>query len=133
MKKVAFLGFMAEVVKSANTGALMLDSCIMRYTYYSDQEREDLLWYFFNRILPDEKDTKRTKFKRIVRNNNKQNKNAGYKAFAKYLAVDPVKLRDVFSWIGEVPENDQDYTKTHTNFLDNALNIKSLMVEIFQN
>lgn len=129
VKKVAFLGFMAEVVKSANTGALMLDSCIMRYTDYSDQEREDLLWYFFNRILPDEKDTKRTKFKRIVRNNNKQNKNAGYKAFAKYLAVDPVKLRNVFSWIGEVPENDEDYTKTHTNFLDNALNIKSLMVE----
>ena len=30
----------------------------MRYTEYSDQEREDLLWYFFNRILPDEKDTK---------------------------------------------------------------------------
>ena len=129
VKKVAFLGFMAEVVKSANTGALMLDSCIMRYTNYSDQEREDLLWYFFNRILPNEKDTKRTKFKRIVRNNNKQNKNAGYKAFAKYLAVNPIKLREVFSWIGEVPENDEDYTKTHTNFLDNALNIKSLMVE----
>ena len=129
VKKVAFLGFMAEVVKSANTGALMLDSCIMRYTDYSDQEREDLLWYFFNRILPDEKDTKRTKFKRIVRNNNKQSKNAGYKAFAKYLAVNPIKLREVFSWIGEVPENDEDYTKTHTNFLDNALNIKSLMVE----
>jgi len=129
VKKVAFLGYMAEIVKSANTGALMLDSCIMRYTDYSDQEREDLLWYFFNRILPDERDTKRTKFKRIVRNNNKQNKNAGYKAFAKYLAVNPIKLREVFEWIGEVPKNDEDYTKTHTNFLDNALNIKSLMVE----
>ena len=129
VKKVAFLGYMAEVIKSANTGALMLDSCIMRYTDYTEDERYDLLWYFFNHILPDADDTKRTKFHRIVRNNNKQTKNAGYKAFAKYLAVDPIKLREVFNWIGKVPEKDEDYTKTHTNFLDNALNIKSLMVE----
>ena len=129
VKLVAFLSYMAEIVKSANRGALMLDSCIMRYTDFNDQEREDILWNFFNKILPNEKDTSRNKFKRIVRNNNKKSKNAGYKAYAKYLNVDPIKLRSVFNWIGEVPENDDEYTSTFTNFLDNSLNIKTLMNE----
>ena len=129
VKKVAFLSYMAEEVKSANTGALMLDSCIKRYTNYTDSEREDLLWVLFSKILPHDRDTKQTKFERIVRNNNKETKNAGFRAFAKYLSVNPLKLKEVFNWIGKVPEKDEDETKIHTNFLKNALDIKSLMIE----
>jgi RecA-family ATPase len=129
VKKVAFLGYMAEVVKSANTGALMLDSCIKRYTDYTDSEREDLLWVLFSKILPHDRDTKHTKFKRIVRNNNKETKNAGFRAFAKYLSVSPLKLKEVFNWIGKVPEKDDEENKNVTNFLDNALNIEYLMKE----
>lgn len=129
VKKVAFLSYMAEVIKSANTGALMLDSCIMRYTDYTDYEREDLLWVLFSKILPQDRDTKRSKFKRIVRNNNKENKNAGIKAFAKYLAIDPVKLKEVFNWIGRVHEKEEEYSNNITNFLDNALNINHLLQE----
>jgi hypothetical protein len=129
VKKVAFLSFMAEEVKSANTGALMLDSCIKRYTNYTDSEREDLLWVLFSKILPHDRDTKQTKFQRIVRNNNKETKNAGFRAFAKYLSINPLKLKEVFNWIGKVPEKDEDDTKIHTNFLKNALDIKSLMIE----
>jgi len=129
VKKVAFLSYMAEEVKSANTGALMLDSCIKRYTNYTDSEREDLLWVLFRKILPNDRDTKQTKFKRIVRNNNKETKNAGFRAFAKYLSVNPLKLKEVFNWVGKVPEKEQEETKTTTDFLENALNINKLMQE----
>lgn len=130
VKKVAFLSFMADEVKSANTGALMLDSCIKRYTNYTDSEREDLLWVLFSKILPHDRDTKQTKFQRIVKNNNKEIKNAGFRAFAKYLTINPLKLKEVFNWIGKVPEKEEEKeSKNITNFLDNALHINSLMKE----
>ena len=43
--KIGFACVIAPHVKSANTGALKLDSCLMRYTTWSDSERESFLLY----------------------------------------------------------------------------------------
>ena len=44
--KIGFACVIAPHIKSANTGALMLDSCLMRYTTWSNSERESFLLDF---------------------------------------------------------------------------------------
>ena len=129
-RKISFATAIAPYVESANTGALKLDACLMRYTEWTDTEREDFLFDFFSIVLPNDRDTNRKKFQRIVKANNQQTKNAGYIAYADYIGAEPKHMKTWLGWIGNPPGADK-YSKTPSrrDFLANGVDMRSLMTE----
>ena len=105
--KICFASALAPHVKSANTGALKLDACLMRYTSWSEGEREDFLYDIYKKVLPNDREISRAKFKRIIKANNKKTKNAGYKSFADYINVDGSAVKEWFGWIGKITSEDK--------------------------
>ena len=51
--KICFASKIATHARKANMGALKLDACIMRYTSWTDSEREDFLWDIFSKVAPN--------------------------------------------------------------------------------
>ena len=129
-RKISFATAIAPYVESANTGALKLDACLMRYTEWTDTEREDFLFDFYSIVLPNDRDTNRKKFQRIVKANNQQTKNAGYIAYADYIGAEPKHMKTWLGWIGNPPGADK-YSKTPSrrDFLANGVDMRSLMTE----
>ena len=129
-RKISFATAIAPYVESANTGALKLDACLMRYTEWTDTEREDFLFDFYSIVLPNDRDTNRKKFQRIVKANNQQTKNAGYIAYADYIGAEPKHMKTWLGWIGNPPGADK-YSKTPSSrdFLANGVDMRSLMTE----
>ena len=119
----------APHLKSANTGCLKLDSCLMRYTDWSDEKREQVLLDICKVAMPDNKEATPQKMRRIIRANNREIKNAGYNSFADYIGVDRTLVRTWFGWIGEVPEDKSKYTKSFRDFLNKGIDMKALMTE----
>ena len=133
VKKICFFSWLSTVktFENANTDALQLDSCMKRYTEWSDEERIQTLDAFFRKVLdPHHRDLKETKWNRIVNSNNKETKNAGYNAFAKKCGVNPTQMRNKLGWIGKTPI-DQEYEKTPSrrDFKRNGIDLKALMTE----
>ena len=120
----------APHLKSANTGCLKLDACFMRYTDWSDEKREQVLLDICKVAMPDNKEATPQKMRRHIRANNRKIKNAGYNAFASYIGVDPVIVKDWFGWIGEVPTEKNKYTKSFRDFLNKGIDMKALMKEV---
>ena len=129
-RNISFATAIAPYVESANTGALKLDACLMRYSEWTDTEREYFLFDFYSIVLPNDRDTNRKKFQRIVKANNQQTKHAGYIAYADYIGAEPKHMKTWLGWIGNPPGADK-YSKTPSrrDFLANGVDMRSLMTE----
>jgi RecA-family ATPase len=128
--KVCFAAALAPHLKllNANDTALKLDSCIMRYTNWNDEQREQFLLDVYQRVMPDSKDVKPKEFQRKIRSNNKKIKNAGYNALAKTIGVDEIQLKTWLDWIGKVPEDDKyQKVKSYRDFNSTGIDIAALM------
>ena len=129
-KKVCFAAAIAPHLKSANTGALALDSCLWRYCKdWTDDDREDFLFDIFSYVLPDDRDSTRAKMKRIIKcNNDDTTNNAGYVFLANYIGVDKSKVKEWISWIGERP-HEEKAKKTYRDFT-NGVDMRALRTKI---
>ena len=122
--KIGFACVIAPHIKSANTGALKLDSCLMRYTAWSDSERESFLLDLYTKLLPNDRDVSPAKFRRIIKSNNTKRKNAGFNAYADYINVDRKKVKEWFGLIGEVPSDEKyEVVKSYHNFMERSFNM----------
>ena len=129
-RKISFATAIAPYVESANTGALKLDACLMRYTEWTDTEREDFLFDFYSIVLPNDRDTNRKKMQRVVKANNQQTKNAGYIAYADYIGAEPKHMKTWLGWIGNPPGSEKyQNTPSRRDFLANGIDMRSLMTE----
>jgi hypothetical protein len=133
VKKIAFFSWLSSVktFENANTDALKLDSCIKRYTDWSEAERVDALDTFFRFVLDQgHRDLKQTKWNRIVRTNDKETKNAGYNSFARQCEVNPITMKVKLGWIGKLPiEQEYEKTPSRRDFKRNGIDLKALMTE----
>ena len=131
--KVCFAAAIVPHIKKLNADhtALKLDACIMRYTTWSDEQRDQFLLDVYQRAMPNSKDVKPTEFRRKIKSNNKKTKNAGTPALAKAIGVDAVEVKKWFGWIGEVPE-DKEYqkVKSYRDFDSTGINVAALMKTI---
>ena len=127
--KINFAAKVGEHLKSVNTGALALDSCIWRYCKnWTDDDREKFLLDFYSVVTPNDKEATPAKFRRIIKCNNKEVKNAGYTYFADYIGVDREKVRTWFGWIGETPGQTKS-KKSFRNFLSTGIDMVKLRTE----
>ncbi len=127
--KINFAAKVGEHLKSVNTGALTLDSCLWRYCKdWSDDVRKQFLLDFYSVVAPGDKEATSAKFQRIIKANNKEVKNAGYNYFADYIGVDREKVRTWFGWIGETPGITKS-KKSFRNFLTAGIDMQKLRTE----
>jgi hypothetical protein len=127
--KINFAAKVGEHLKSVNTGALTLDSCIWRYCKnWTDADREKFLLDFYSVVTPNDKEATSAKFRRIIKCNNKEVKNAGYTFFADYIGVDRETVRTWFGWIGETPGVTKS-KKSFRNFLSTGIDMVKLRTE----
>ena len=127
INKIYFAVAICTYNVGANQGALKLDSCIMRYTNWSDSERENFIYDICEITDPKSKDFTRKKMERIVKSNNKETKNSGYQSFAQHVGADAKEMKNLFKLIGSVPTSD-DYepVKSIVDFNSKALNMLEL-------
>ena len=93
-----------------NQSALKLDSCLMRYTDWTDDERADFVLAIGEQTRPNGRDTNLKKRYRQIKSNNAEKKNSGYISFANHVGADPKEVKKLFKLIGSVPSSD-DYEK----------------------
>ena len=131
VNKVYVASVLCEYNVGANQGALKLDSCIMRYTNWSDQEREEFIFEIVQRTDGQSRDCTQKKMENHVRSNNKETKNSGYMSFAKHIGADKVFVKNLFKMIGSVPSDDEyEVVKSIVDFNEKAINVKELMQEL---
>ena len=125
--KINFASKVGEKLKSVNTGALVLDSCLWRYCKdWSDEDREKFLLDFYSVVAPGDKEATPKKFQRIIKsNNNQETNNAGYDYLANYMGVDREKVRTWIGWLGKTPGKTQT-NKTYRNFLTTGIDMVKL-------
>ena len=112
----------------SNLGALKLDACIMRYTDWTDAEREDFIWQIVQKTDPNSRDCSIKKMQNHVRSNNKENKNSGFISFANHIGADEKEIKHLFSLIGSIPTSDgNEKTKSIVDFNSVALDMPTLM------
>ena len=128
VKKIYVAVALCSYGVGANQGALNLDSCIMRYTEWSDDEREDFIYQIVQKTDPNSRDCTIKKMQNHVKSNNKEKKNSGYTSLANHLGVDPKEIKNLFKYIGSVPSSD-DYEKTKSiiDFNSMSLDMPTLM------
>ena len=128
VKKIYVAVALCSYGVGANQGALKLDSCIMRYTEWSDDEREDFIYQIVSKTDPNSRDCTIKKMQNHVKSNNKEKKNSGYTSLANHLGVDPKEIKNLFKYIGSVPSSD-DYEKTKSiiDFNSMSLDMPTLM------
>ena len=111
-----------------NVSALKLDSCLMRYTDWTDEERVDFLLAIGEQTRPGGRDTTEKKMERIVKSNNQEKKNSGYISFANHIGADEKEIKKLFALIGSIPSSDgYEKTKSIVDFNNVALNMPTLM------
>ena len=112
----------------ANLGMLKLDACIMRYTNWSDTEREDFIWQIVQKTDPTSRDCTHKKMVNHVRSNNKENRNSGFVSLANHIGADEREIKNLFSLIGSIPTSDgYEKTKSVVDFNSVSLDMKTLM------
>ena len=129
-----FGSFIYPFIQSANTGVLVLDGCIKRYTDLTDNERLKFIEIILSTKFPEkwnrDKDFKPQKIKRIIKaNNNDVTKTAGYKKFADYHKLDPLEVKRALSWVGNVPDEEtkSKSKKTIMSFMENGLDMNAIL------
>ena len=128
VNKIYLACVICEYDVGANQGALKLDSCIMRYTNWSDQEREDFIYDICEITDKDSRDFTRKKMQNHVRSNNKETKNSGYISFANHIGADKLTIKNLFKLIGSVPDSDNyEKVKSIVDFNEKALDMDDLM------
>ena len=128
--KICFASTIAPYINERfqlNNLGLKIDSCIKRYTNWTDDERTLFLEDLYRIASPNNK-IKHQDFVRQVKNNNKELKNAGYKGLSETLGVTWQETKEWCSWIREVPE-EKEKTKSIIDFNSERLDMKSLMTE----
>ena len=126
--KVCFAAAIATFKVGGNLGALKLDACIMRYTDWSDEVRASFLLDIISITEPNTRDCNIKKMQRHVKANNQEKKNAGYISFASHIGADPKKIKELFSWIGDIPSSDNhEKTLSIADFNDVSLDMNHLM------
>jgi len=112
----------------ANLGMLKMDACIMRYTNWSDTEREDFIWQIVQKTDPTSRDCTLKKMVNHVRSNNKENRNSGFVSLANHIGADEREIKNLFSLIGSIPTSDgYEKTKSVVDFNSVSLDMKTLM------
>ena len=128
VKKIYVAVALCSYGVGANQGALKLDSCIMRYTQWSDDEREDFIYQIVQKTDPNSRDCTIKKMQNHVKSNNKEKKNSGYTSLANHLGVDPKEIKNLFKYIGSVPSSDYyEKTKSIIDFNSMSLDMPTLM------
>ena len=112
----------------ANLGMLKLDACIMRYTDWSDTEREDFIWQIVQKTDPTSRDCTLKKMVNHVRSNNKENRNSGFVSLANHIGADEREIKNLFSLIGSIPTSDgYEKTKSIVDFNSVSIDMPTLM------
>ncbi|MGI9571928.1 MAG: AAA family ATPase [Candidatus Actinomarinaceae bacterium] len=112
----------------ANLGMLKLDACIMRYTDWSDTDREDFIWQIVQKTDPISRDCTLKKMVNHVRSNNKENRNSGFVSFADHIGADQKEIKNLFALIGSIPTSDgYEKTKSIVDFNSVSLDMPMLM------
>ena len=107
---------------------MKLDSCIKRYTDWTESEREDFIWQIVQKTDPKSRDCNIKKMVNHIASNNKENKNAGYVSLANHLGADEKELKNLFNLIGTIPSADNyEKTKSVVDFNTVSLNMPELM------
>ena len=128
VNKIFFAVAICDYNVGANLGALKLDACIMRYTKWTDAEREDFLYDVCGITDPNSKDYTLKKMQRHVASNNKETKNAGYISFANHVGADAKEIKKLFDLIGNIPQSDNyEKVKSIVDFNDKAIDMDDLM------
>ncbi len=100
----------------------------MRYTEWSDNERAETLLDILKITDPNSRDCNIKKCFRLVKCNNEEKKNAGYTAFANHIGADPKEIKQLFSYIGDIPESDNyERVESIRDFNVLALDMNNLM------
>ena len=111
-----------------NVSALKLDSCLMRYTDWTDDERAEFVLAIGEQTRPGGRDTTLKKMQRIVRTNNQEKKNSGYMSFANHIGADEKEIKSLFALIGSIPTSDgYEKTKSIVDFNSVSLDMPTLM------
>ena len=112
----------------ANLGMLKLDACIMRYTNWSDTEREDFIWQIVQKTDPTSRDCTLKKMVNHIRSNNKENRNSGFVSFADHIGADQKEIKNLFALIGSIPTSDgYEKTKSIVDFNSVSLDMPTLI------
>ena len=128
INKIFFCAIIVRYNVGGNQGALKLDSCLMRYTEWSDNERAETLLDILKITDPNSRDCNIKKCFRLVKCNNEEKKNAGYTAFANHIGADPKEIKQLFSYIGDIPESDNyERVESIRDFNVLALDMNNLM------
>ena len=128
VNKIYVACILCEYEVGANQGALKLDSCLMRYTNWSDSEREDFIYDICEITDKHSRDFTRKKMQNHVRSNNKGTKNSGYISLAQQLGADKLEIKNLFKRIGSVPDSDNyEKVKSIVDFNEKAIDIPDLM------
>ena len=100
----------------------------MRYTDWSDTEREDFIWQIVQITDPNSKDCTFKKMQGCVRSNNKEKRNSGYVSCANQIGADEKELKNLFALIGSIPSSDNyEKTKSIVDFNTVSLDMPTLM------
>ena len=127
--KINFASSIGTYLHSANEGGLFLDSCLWRYCkHMTDDDRLKLLMDLYETVLPNNKHVTEANFRRIIKCNNKGEKNAGYTRLADHYGIDREKVREWFGWIGESPGRSKS-KKSFRNFLTLGIDMQKLRTE----
>ena len=128
VNKIYFAIAMCSYELGANLGALKLDSCIMRYTDWSDTERENFIWDIVQLSDPYSNDCNKKKMQNHIISNNKERKNAGYVSFADHIGKGEKEIKKLFELIGTIPSNDKnEKSKLIVDFNDISLDMPTLI------
>lgn len=105
--KICVASVLREVLEKRNSNNypfVKLGSCLLKYSDWDQNERWDFVEKIVSSLKFDWKDIQ-YKLKTIEKNfDNNDKKMAGYKAFSDEVGLDTSYTKEMFSWIGIVPE-----------------------------
>jgi hypothetical protein len=108
-----------EKRNSNNYPFVKLASCLMTYTDWDQKKRWDFIESIVSTLKFDWKDIK-YKLKTVEKNFDLEGKKiSGYKAFAEEVGLDHAYAKELFSWIGKVP--DESKSKKIIDFFSNRM------------
>ena len=108
-----------EKRNSNNYPFIKLASCLMTYTNWNQNKRWDFIETIVSTLKFDWKDIKH-KLKTVEKNFDLEGKKiSGYKAFAEEVGLDQAYAKQLFSWIGKVP--DEGKSKKVIDFFSNRM------------
>ena len=114
--KICVGSVLMDYIKSFNMPVVKLTACLKRYCVDMGHWSEEELYDFIEKVLfsikvkdkkdLDERKKWKSKIKTTLNNydNKEDSKQSGYKSFAEHIGLHDGYAREMFSWIGEIPE-----------------------------